>query len=396
MKCGSGWIALALACNGCGGAAATVDPEFTPDAGEHISPPTPHAAPVVKVPAPLHDQARCTSIAWSDEPLIRSGGVGVYDSGVATTAIDGSVVLDGGTRWRDPEGHLFRFGYNHGSNQTQTLLADGYRVLAAGGGAWGEASSYACIFDVRSPSLGCVTETRMKGARQSASATLLGDGRVLMFGVWGGAAGLDASPMVEVFDPEAHTWTAIETPEALVPVGNYPRQAQLATRPNGNALFFSGRYTYEFDIATNTVSLILSLPTETDVNSVAALGDDRYLYYGIGGPFGPKPSTLELDAASMTLGRPVRVNFDRGWSVAVKLECGSLLAIDPTTREAAFYDGEVHGWRVGLPLPESLANDFSLARVASAGPGERFLAAFGRMSETIDGGINHALYLHAW
>jgi len=86
-------------------------------------------------------------------------------------------------------------------SHTATLLPDG-KVLVAGG----YNSSYLSSAELYNPSNGTWTATgSMAAARGSHTATLLPDGRVLVAGDYNGSSYLSSA---ELYDPSNGTWTA--------------------------------------------------------------------------------------------------------------------------------------------------------------------------------------------
>ena len=120
-----------------------------------------------------------------------------FNPSVATAEL-----YDPGTGAWTPTGSLSTARSGH----TATLLPSG-KVLVAGGSNDNDTLSYRLASaELYDPAIGTWTPTGdMTQVRQSHTATLLGDGRVLVVGGWGDEA---ISASAEVYDPASRSWTA--------------------------------------------------------------------------------------------------------------------------------------------------------------------------------------------
>jgi large repetitive protein len=175
--------------------------------------------------ASLYDPSAGPSAAWSSSAPFDSPGSYGGACGTLTLLANGQALLAGGA-WADPlssgikkaaslyDPESGRF-YPTGSmlaargRQTATLLADG-RVLVAGGGDARPCGKGSCVGAILSeaelydPITGTFALARPMAARRfDHTATLLSDGRVLIAGGYGGAAGGASLASVEVYDPAA-------------------------------------------------------------------------------------------------------------------------------------------------------------------------------------------------
>jgi hypothetical protein len=155
---------------------------------------------------------------WADGGFSSVGGlVFSRSSGAAVTTPDGRalVVSDSSVERYDPATRLFSFAgrlvYNHGPGVTATLLADGSVLIAGGDGENGpagpQATAKAEVFDPVSGS-SSPTSGDMTVARGFHTATLLGDGRVLLAGGHSGNFYNSALASAELYDAATRTFSA--------------------------------------------------------------------------------------------------------------------------------------------------------------------------------------------
>ena len=169
------------------------------------------------------------------------------DFATATLLADGKVLIAGGigqtgdpsmTQLYDPTTGTFsatgpmrtpRWG------ATATLLPNG-TVLIAGGTAGGSAGGWLSSAELYDPGTGRFTTTgSMRAARMGATATLLGDGRVLIAG--GEGAGGQTVSSAELYDPATGAFTVTGSLHT-------PREDATATLlPNGQVLIAGGQAT---------------------------------------------------------------------------------------------------------------------------------------------------------
>jgi N-acetylneuraminic acid mutarotase len=156
---------------------------------------------------------------------------------------------------------------------TATLLGDG-RLLVAGGHPSNVSGPTAEIYDPRTNTWSA-TANNMKAERFAHTATMLLDGRVLV-------AGGETQGSAELFDPAANTWTAAANMKAA-------RSFHTATLlPDGRVLVVGGRnYNYDplagteiYDPTANTWTAGNNLHTARTQHTATLLPDGRVLVAG--------------------------------------------------------------------------------------------------------------------
>jgi Galactose oxidase, central domain/Kelch motif len=220
-------------------------------------------------------------------------------------------------------------------DHTATLLIDG-RVLVAGGMHWAavkpcfqgtrcfqlHALASAEIFD---PATGAFTSTgEMSVARVYHTATLLGDGRVLITG--GDDRGLTAYGTAEIFDPSTGVFTL---------TGNMviPRSSHTATLlANGKVLLAGGSNgsatpTAElFDPATGQFTPTGNMSAARFFHTATLLSDGRVLLAGgATGTGGPTPTAELFDPATGTFTPTGSMSVARSGHRATLLKSGAVL-----------------------------------------------------------------------
>jgi len=220
-------------------------------------------------------------------------------------------------------------------NHTATLLADG-RVLVAGGcvkgnpaGACVDATDSAELYDPAARTwapAAKMNEARPGGARSTANhtATLLGDGRVLVTG----------GKTAELFDPTTNTWTPTGAPR-----NGFVHSATLL--PNGKVLRVDGRtgITELFDPALGTWTVVGPQGfVERAYHTATLLSDGRVLVAG-----GASPAAL-FDSATNTLVPTADIEIPRAYHTATVLADGKVLVVggrdesSEATATAEMYD----------------------------------------------------------
>jgi hypothetical protein len=140
------------------------------------------------------------AVAFALGKFVVSGGNAVDPTGGATMEASAEALDSASGMW-EPAGTM------PGGPRvwhTMTALADGHRILVAGGCLGSGSLRSADIFDVATTSWAKAAD--MNGGRCSHGAVLLSDGRVLV----AGAVGTDVYlPDSEIYDPGTNTWTAV-------------------------------------------------------------------------------------------------------------------------------------------------------------------------------------------
>ncbi len=163
---------------------------------------------------------------------------------------------------------------------TATLLGDG-RVLVTGGAAGGFAVATAEIFD---PATEQFVETgSMLRPRSDHTAVLLDDGRVLLIG----GAGSDALPDAELYDPATGQFSAAG-PMSLPPGGSFGAGQNALLLSDGRVLILEAagegaRLSTPiqfYDPATDEFTLGPSVPSPRQAHRIALLDDGRVLIVG--------------------------------------------------------------------------------------------------------------------
>ncbi|HEX2568945.1 MAG TPA: FG-GAP-like repeat-containing protein [Polyangia bacterium] len=196
------------------------------------------------------------------------------------------------------------------ARHTETVLTDG-RVLLTGGASQpfrDRAQPTQATAELFDPRLGVFVPTGgMATPRALHTATLLGDGRVLIAG--GERTGTDSLASAELYVPSSTT-TLPQDGGRFVPTGDLtsPRQGHTATRlANGQVLLAGGydgtrvRYLAEselYDPATGTFRPTGSLQEARQLHSATLLGDGRVLILGGVGTSGARASAEIYDPRS--------------------------------------------------------------------------------------------------
>jgi hypothetical protein len=219
-----------------------------------------------------------------------------------TTTFASAQIYDPATGKFSPTGSLIAGRMGH----TATLLADG-RVLIAGGSTFNYAAMPIALAMAYQPGTGgrnTIQQKTMTGpdmlasaelydpntgkfsatgsmatGRDSASATLLADGRVLIAG--GGNEGNAAVASAELYDPQTGTFS----PTGSLLVGLYGQSATLL--PDGRVLLFGGtdgnqplNSVEAYDPKTGVFSAAGSAQGSGSLGASALLHDGRVLFVG--------------------------------------------------------------------------------------------------------------------
>ncbi|HXO59722.1 MAG TPA: kelch repeat-containing protein [Candidatus Acidoferrum sp.] len=280
--------------------------------------------------------------------------------GQPASAIASAELYDPKTRRWSSAGSLSvpRFGH------TATLLSNG-KVLVAGGNSAVPNSSYpsgagslssAELYDPQTNSWSLAAS--MRNARAFHTATLLGDGRVLVAGglvVAGGGQSSTEYPgsvlaSAELYDPVADTWT----PTTPMPLAATSQSATLLfdhralviggvdrflDYPIGSSPPIGVRAAELFDPSTNSWSLAPSMSHERISPSITLLPNHQVLVVGDNGP---NENTAEIfDPAAEQWSPAPKPAADRAGHVAALLHSGAVLVAGGLGETSA----ELFDWR---------------------------------------------------
>ena len=176
---------------------------------------------------------------------------------------------------------------------TATLLPDGKVLVAGGADSISETSVNAlATAELYDPATGSWTATGpMIDPRAHHTATLLADGKVLVAGGSGSAAGTDSLATAELYDPATGTWTVTET---MIEARTYHTATLL---PDGRVLVAGGSGSRGpqlasaelYDPGTGSWSATGRMVVDRSGHSATLLQDGRVLVLG-GSSAPPTPS----------------------------------------------------------------------------------------------------------
>ena len=182
---------------------------------------------------------------------------------------------------------------------TATLLADGDVLVAGGGSPINNTAATTATAELYDPASGTWTATgSMWAARGNATATLLGDGNVLVAG-GGGQPNGDQLASAELYDPTTQTWSVTGSL-------NVPRETAAATLlPDGDVLEAGGALNSDtdnaddataelYDPTTQTWSLTGPMTATRNAAAAAVLDDGQVLVAG-----GYNTSSQDLSTAEL-------------------------------------------------------------------------------------------------
>ena len=219
---------------------------------------------------------------------------------------------------------------------TATSLADGTVLVAGGCVVDGCGSATADTFVVAADGRTAARGPQMSGPRDGHTATLLGDGHVVLVGGFAGE-GQGALGSVDLFDPKAHTIVAV----AKLGIARGGHAAALAG--DGRVVIAGGwiaSHTYTsttelFDPRTGALSDGPDLPWAADGLDAVTLADGRVLVTG--GQVKPgigTDSAAIFDPASNAWVETGRLITPRFKHASVLLEDGSVLVMGGTTDDS--------------------------------------------------------------
>jgi Kelch motif/Galactose oxidase, central domain len=277
---------VALAATACGGASvATPTPTATtsyppaPTATPPPATPAPTATPQVGLTGPLGDGRQIqTATLLADGSVLVAGGFASGDGPLASA-----------TRYDPKTGVFSATGSmaNARGSHTGTLLPDG-KVLIAGGGpaSWiGGFPPFLAAVELYDPKTGTFAATGpMSTRRESHTATLLPDGRVLIVG--GEDSVGDAVATAELYDPKAGTFSPtgpMATPRAFHTATLLADGRVLIAGGNAGTWSYDGPFLASAEIynpRTGAFSPTGSMATPRAWHTATLLADGRVLVAG--------------------------------------------------------------------------------------------------------------------
>ena len=264
------------------------------------------------------------------------------------------------------------------NSHTATLLPNG-KVLAAGGFATGGTGGYLASAELYDPASGTwAANASMGTARSTHTATLLAAGRVLVAGGRnaGGATGLLAS--AELYDPDIQTW--ISTGSLAI-----PRNSHTATLlPNGKVLVAGGfggsaplASAELYDPASGTWVATGSLGIARNSHTATLLPNGKVLVVG-GSSTGVVLASAELyDPASGTWAPTGSLIAARQWHTATLLPKGKVLVAAGFGSSGALASAELYDPASGTWASASPLTDARYLHTATLLPNGKVLVAAG-------------------
>src|SRR6266568_5878394 len=180
------------------------------------------------------------------------------------------------------------------ADHTATLLGNGEVLLAGGQGPGGVALASCELYDPTTNTWSPAAS--MAQARFSHTATLLGNGKVLVVGGRADSTGLASA---ELYDPATNTWWSAGSMTTA-------RDDHTATLLGNGEVLVAGGFDNNTDVAsaelydpaTNTWSSAGSMATARDSHTATLLGSGKVLVAG-GYNFQPPNGSIELDSAEL-------------------------------------------------------------------------------------------------
>jgi galactose oxidase-like protein len=245
-------------------------------------------------------------------------------------------------------GHLAHARYSH----TATLLPDG-RVLVAGGSC---NCQYSCCgsgpsmsAELYHPESGIWSATGdLRTARSGHTATLLGNGKVLVVGGLG-----SAGATAELYDPVSGTWS----PTGSLALARYDHTAIVL--PNGNVLVTGGFGNSNnglvsaelYNVATGTWTLTGNLVTGRGYQTATLVADGNVVIAGgaASGTYAP----VRLASAELYITQPLLFNISTRLSIQSGdyAMIGGVIVTGPESKTII-----VRGLGPSLPIPGALAD----------------------------------------
>jgi N-acetylneuraminic acid mutarotase len=289
------------------------------------------ASPVVQVPASwtatgslLEARSNHSATSLLDGRVLVAGGGGSGQIGLLATA----ELYDPASGSWTATGNMNGVRILH----TATRLADGKVLVAGGADSISETSVNAlATAELYDPATGSWTATGpMIEARAHHTATLLADGKVLVAGGSGSAAGTDSLATAELYDPATGTWTVTGT---MIEARTYHTATLL---PDGRVLVAGGSGTPGpqlasvelYDPGTGFWSATGKMVVDRSGHTATLLQDGRVLVLGgSSAPPTPSPSaTAELyDPRTGSWTATASMNGDHYGGTATLLDDGSVL-----------------------------------------------------------------------
>ena len=224
------------------------------------------------------------------------------------------------------------------SDHTATLLKNGTVLITGGVNSGNRSDATAEIYDPATGGFTRVGDMSDALGRFGHTASLLGDGRVLIAGgLQGEGSGFNGSTQTaELYDPATQTFS---------PAGNMPKEAAFHTASvllDGRALIIGGtantcpvnQHVVTFDPASNSFSTGVSLPKDRAGHTATILNDGRVLITGGADPCDVSGTRLDtavvFDPSTTTFSPEMIMSERRSGHSATLLADGKVLIVGET------------------------------------------------------------------
>ena len=301
----------------------------------------------------IEARANHTATLLSDGRVLVTGGGGTGLSGFLATA----ELYDPATGSWTATGNMNGIRILH----TATLLADGKVLVAGGADIISETSvNPLATAELYDPSTGTWTTTgNMTRARARHTATLLPNGKVLVVGGSGSAAGSDSLATAELYDPSTGTWTA---------TGNMieARTRHTATLlPDGRVLVAGGDSSSGpqlasaelYDPVTGSWTATGKMVRDHAGHTATLLRDGRVLVLGGSSASAPEATAELYDPRTGSWAAAANMNGEHIGGTATLLEDGSVLVAGGSSSGGSggeeLYDPRTGSWSATANMLEA-------------------------------------------